>query len=75
MFIQYPDGRVEHVPVPPPRWYQTFLQALQRAIATYQYWNAFYLHPRHYGQAPHCYATLQQAVSVADRLQRQRCPC
>jgi len=50
------------------RWYQ----ALEQTLATYQCWNAVYLHPLHSGQAPHWYMNMQQAVRhAAHRCRRQ----
>ncbi len=70
MMIQTPDGRIPYTPISLPRWYQSVLQVVARAIATYQSWNAFYLDPRQYAQAPHCYATMQHAIRHAEHRQQ-----
>ncbi len=48
-------------------WYQGLLNMITRAFTTYQYWVARFLNPQHYGQAPHCYATMQQVCAPADQ--------
>ncbi len=71
MIIQSPDGRRPSTPISPPHWYQRVLQVVARAIATYQAWNAVYLDPRQYAQAPHCYTTMQHAIRHTERRQQR----
>ena len=52
-------------------WHHTLLTTVQRAVETYQYWNAWSLNPQTYGQAPHCYASAQHAALHAAQVHRR----
>ncbi len=41
-------------------WPRSIPTTVKRAFTSYQYWVARCLDPQHYGQAPDCYATMQQ---------------